>query len=542
MPKVALDFGTANTVVARHSESIGRAECLSIPDVSTEMRYRLSPDQPEELVYLVPSMIYYSETETLIGDQVLSRGLGDHRDTFRWMKRSLSQGATKRKKTAQGFKSYAEAAGDFLYLLLSYLSNQVSLETDEFTFTLPVEAFEDFQAWLFTVAERLELRRLRFMDEPTACVTGMLGACRKEDRFLVFDFGCGTLDVSAVRIDLDGSGDKRAVQLGKAGADLGGMDLDRWIADDFCARHALDGQARREVDALIERRAEEVKIILSDPLEAEATLSVPVASLGRTFSTVYHRSCSCCAQGGPRARGACLGCLLQDKRPPEDQGFPERVRQTIERALENAAVHAGMRRSELTRVLVTGGTSLVPAVTGLLKDLFDGKLAYERPFDAVARGACTGLVVPILQHDYAIEGYSRDKKRYEFVPFLRQGTEYPTEPGAVRFWARGSYEGQTAIGVKIFEVSELRKRALDQALVDEDGALRESRVQTERQTIELTSQNPTFIVADPPVNLKRDTERFFCSFWVDGNRTLRITVRDQLSGKTLLLDHPVVRL
>ena len=50
------------------------------------------------------------------------------------------------------------------------------------------------------------------------------------------------------------------------------------------------------------------------------------------------------------------------------------------------------------------------------------------------------------------------------------------------------------------------------------------------------------IIADPPVNLKRDTKRFLCSFQVDGHRRLLVTVLDNLSGKTLLKDHPVVRL
>ena len=551
MGRVSIDFGTASTVLARFNESTGQAESLLIPGISSEMRYRTSAGGPEQAVHFIPSMIHYAQAETLVGDQVLSRGLADHRDTFRWMKRSLAQGVTKRRKTTQGFKSYREAGTDFLSLVLRYVSDRVSFEEDEFTFTLPVEAFEDFQDWLRTVAEGLGLRRVRFLDEPTACVAGTLGACRQDDRFLVFDFGCGTLDVSAVRIDLAGAGDRKAIQLGKAGCDLGGMDLDQWIAEDFCRRHGIEGQERREVEAVVERRAEEVKIALSDPRETEATLSVPLlrGSLGRTLSTSFVRSCAACEPDRASARRdpdlGCLGCLLAERRPPEDKGFVERVRDTVQRALENAAVGAGMRKDDLTRVLVTGGTSLVPAVLRLLGELFGGKVGHERPFDAVARGACQGLVAPILQHDYAIESYSRDRKRYQFTPFLKRGTAYPTERDAIRYWARGSFEGQTAIGVKVFEVSQVRRRALDEALIEADGTLRGgSHVETDLDYIELTAKNPTFIVADPPASLARDRERFFCTFWVDGNRTLRITVKDlhHNAPRTLLLEHPVVRL
>jgi hypothetical protein len=101
----------------------------------------------------------------------------------------------------------------------------------------------------------------------------------------------------------------------------------------------------------------------------------------------------------------------------------------------------------------------------------------------------------------------------------------------------------TKVGLKIFEVSRMKKRKLEAALVDEDGVLREdSRVVSEFAYICLNQDNPTFIVADPPFNLARDQKRFLCSFMVDGHRRLLVTVLDNLTGKILLKNHPVVRL
>jgi len=221
MGKIAIDFGTGNTLIARHHETENRLETLALPGISTPLRYRLAPGQPEHQVAVIPSMIHYTETEILIGDQVLSRGLAEQRETFRWIKRSLAQASNKSKKTAVGHKTYREAGTDFLTILLNYISDQVDFAEDEFTFTLPVEAFENFQSWLEEVADGLGLRRVRFLDEPTACVLGYHGIARHDERFLVFDFGCGTLDVSAVRIDLSSGGaDIKAVQLGKAALPL----------------------------------------------------------------------------------------------------------------------------------------------------------------------------------------------------------------------------------------------------------------------------------------------------------------------------------
>jgi len=195
------------------------------------------------------------------------------------------------------------------------------------------------------------------------------------------------------------------------------------------------------------------------------------------------------------------------------------------------------------KALVTGGTSLVPCVGRMLHEYFDGRVEYQSPFDAVARGACQGTVLPILQHDYAIESYNREKQAYEFVPMFKIGTEYPTARDVVKLWARGSYDGMTRIGLKIFEVSRMKRQKLDGAIVDEHGALREeSRVASEFSYVCLNTDNPTFIIADPPVNLQRDQKRFLCSFWVDGKRQLLVSVLDNHSGRTLMKDYPVVRL
>ena len=236
------------------------------------------------------------------------------------------------------------------------------------------------------------------------------------------------------------------------------------------------------------------------------------------------------------AESACLGCVLAAA------GFSQRIQETVERALENAAVKAGLRKADLTAVLTTGGTSLVPRVRRYLMETFPGKVRAQNPFDALVRGACRGAVAPILQHDYAIESYDRELRAFEFQPLFRAGTEYPTPPPGVRLWAKGSCDGMSRIGIKVFEVSRM-KRALATSLVEEDGTIREdSRVSSDYRTVCLNASNPTFIAADPPVDLARDARRFLCSFRVDASRRLLVSVLDTLQRRKLLADHPVVRL
>lgn len=550
MAKIAIDFGTGNTVVARWNETLDRAETIEIPGITTNMTYRLAKDQPDRTVHVIPSMIHYGKERLFLGDQVVSQGLAEHRDTFRWMKRSVAARAMRRRQTSQGHKNAIEAATDFLTTVLNYGSDQFNLAEDEFTFTAPTEAFEDFQDWIRTAAEEAGIKRFRMLDEPTACVLGYHGAARQDDRFLVFDFGCGTLDVVVVRIDLGSADERKAVQLGRAGCDLGGMNIDQWIADDFRLRHRFSDADTRQLEALLYRKAEETKIELSDPTDpdAEMTITARLGGRPRVFETTYTRSCEACRRGESgdrnRAEESCLGCLLLEGRDGAGS-FPRRVRRTIELALENAAVKAGIRKDDITRVLVTGGTSLIPAVRRILVDVFgDGKARLTNPFDAVAKGACRGVVVPILQHDYAIESYDKTEREYVFEPLFAKGTEYPTDPRRPEeLVCCGSYDGQTRVALRIYEVSDVKRHRLDISIVDEDGALKDdSQVRTDRNYICLNRDNPTFIMADPPFDRERDAERLICSFRIDGHRRLLVTVRDIVAGKLLLKDHPVVRL
>jgi len=566
--KVGLDFGTGNSLLAVFNETLGRAETFEIPGITLKLAYRLTAAGPDHVVHVVPSLIHYSPTEILIGNQVLSRGLAEHKHTFRWMKRSIAQGNTRKKKTDQGHKSAAEAGEDFLRLLLGYASNVVSFEEDEFTFTAPTEAFEHFQDWLRRVAESLHVQRVRILDEPTACVFGYHGVARKDEVFAVYDHGCGTLDVSVVRIDASAVADRKAIQLGQAGCDegVGGMDIDRWIADDFVRRHSIPSQDYLDLEALILRRAEETKIALSDPTQDEAVMQVPNdrGPVVRMLRTTYRRSCRQCdpRQAAPRTDDeSCLGCLLAT------HDFHRRTAETMDRALENAAVKAGVRKSDVTKLLVTGGTSLVPAVARMLHERFNGQVEFQSPFDAVGRGACRWDVSPFLQHDYAIKGWKPDKQQFEFLPLFSIGTEYPTSKDKVRVKLRGTSDVQIRLGLEIFEVSRMKRRRLDQAMVDASGALREEvAVASDFQHRSLNPGEKTlFVIADPPYvkakdrdGKERDADRFPCAFWVDGQRRLLVTVVDRFygapewlaqhpewspyGGKPLLINHPVVRL
>ena len=73
--RVAVDFGTSNTVIARLDPESDTVQTLEVPGISKAVRYRLRPDDSLQTIHLVPSLIHFGENETLIGQQVVARGL-----------------------------------------------------------------------------------------------------------------------------------------------------------------------------------------------------------------------------------------------------------------------------------------------------------------------------------------------------------------------------------------------------------------------------------------------------------------------------------
>ncbi|MBI1792227.1 MAG: hypothetical protein HYR60_32285 [Acidobacteria bacterium] len=113
----------------------------------------------------------------------------------------------------------------------------------------------------------------------------------------------------------------------------------------------------------------------------------------------------------------------------------------------------------------------------------------------------------------------------------------------VKKWLKGTLDGQSRIGILIYEVSRVRRRGLELLSVDRQGALLpEGPAATEFDYICLNEGNPTFVPAEPAIKLDRDKQRFHATFWVDGNRRLLVTVVDHLNSKVLLEGYPVVRL
>jgi molecular chaperone DnaK len=228
-----------------------------------------------------------------------------------------------------------------------------------------------------------------------------------------------------------------------------------------------------------------------------------------------------------------------------------RIDQTVRRAL-NETRERGYGEDDVKAVLMVGGSSQIPSVQRTLRRIFGReRVMLNRPLDAVARGAAafvTGVdFYDHIQHDYAIRYLDREKGKHEYRVIVRRGTPYPTTEPVARLTVKASYDGQTQLGINIFEIGERGRRGGGQPVEivwDPSGAARVMQVtpdEEDRRTyFWMNEGNPTFLTADPPA--RQGEGRFAVEFNIDGNKRLLITTRDLQTGQTTHRDYPVVKL
>ena len=204
----------------------------------------------------------------------------------------------------------------------------------------------------------------RIINEPTAAALAYGLDNENEQKIMVYDLGGGTFDVSVIEIGdgvievLATSGDNR----------LGGDDFDKKIMDymvaDFKGKTGIDLSNDKMAMERVKAEAEDAKKKLSSATQVE--ISIP-------FITANEQ--------GPQH----LNMTLTKAK------FDELTRDLVERTavpVQNALKDAGITAAELSKVLLVGGSTRIPAVQDKVKQL-TGKEPFKgiNPDECVAIGA-----------------------------------------------------------------------------------------------------------------------------------------------------------
>jgi molecular chaperone DnaK len=525
--RVAVDFGTSNTVIAVWDPIRKEGLPLHIPE------YGRILFQGQEQISVVPSLIHYAQDRRRwIGEQVTARGLYHSRRTFRWMKRYISQRSPLRVQLEDQEITPFLAGKDFLSTLLLVAAQETNAKDEEIAFSVPVESFEHYENWLATVAESAGLPRFRLIDEPSAAALGYGTHIQPGHIYLIFDFGGGTMHASVVLMEAEpaqASG-RRCRVLGKAGKYIGGSTIDQWIFSEILLRNGRQDyeDSIRQVSNELLVECERVKETLS--LKTTAGFSVLDPQTGAPLNAEFARDE--------------FEALLE-----RNELFSE-INRLVRSAL-NGARERGYSEDSIQAALMVGGSSSIPSVQRTLRQIFGSeRVQFNRPLDAVARGAAAFVAgvdfYDHIQHDYAIRFINPQNGEYDYRVIVNHGTSYPTQAPASKLLVKASFDGQKQLGLAIFELSEQRQspQGETELVFDPSGAARVIQVtpqeQQDRKLFWMNENKPTFLPAEPPG--MQGEPRFEIIFNIDSNKRLIVTARDLKTGLLCLQDYPVVRL
>ncbi len=227
------------------------------------------------------------------------------------------------------------------------------------------------------------LKVLRVLPEPTAAALAYGLDKKKNEKICVFDLGGGTFDVSVLDV---GDGVFEVLSI-NGDTHLGGDDFDQvlinFLADEFKRLEGID--LRKDPMALqrLKEASEKAKIELSGAMETTVNLPFITAD-----------------QSGPKHMQI---TVTRSKFEQLIQPLVEKTRKPVIDALKDAKLNA----NQIDEVVLVGGSTRVPMVQKLVKELFGGKEPNKsvNPDEVVAIGAAiqgaiaTGDVKDILVLD-----------------------------------------------------------------------------------------------------------------------------------------------